>query len=66
METAEAVLLFQTVTQTSPLNGGLSFSFFVPNLPAASGFPLTFQWAVFDPLAADGISHTSAVTANLQ
>ena len=64
--TAEALLLLQTVTQTSPLNGGLSFSFFVPNLPIASGYPLTFQWAVLDPLAADGISHTSAVTAVLQ
>ncbi|HLQ37773.1 MAG TPA: hypothetical protein VK348_08230 [Planctomycetota bacterium] len=64
--TANVLLLLQTVTQSSPLNGGLSYSFVVPNLPAAVGFPLTFQWGVLDPLAASGIAHTSAVTATLQ
>jgi hypothetical protein len=38
----------------------------VPNTPAAVGLPLSFQWGVLDPAAADGLAHTSAVTALLQ
>ena len=67
--TADALLFLTTVLQNgvaSPLVGGLSFTFVVPNLPSATGFPLTFQWAVFDPLAPDSLSHTGAATATLQ
>jgi len=35
----------------------------VPNTPAAIGFPLSFQWGVFDPAALDGFSHTGGATA---
>jgi hypothetical protein len=64
--TGDAVLVLQAVSHTSPLMGGASFTFAVPNLPAAAGFPLTFQWGVLDPIAADGLSHSAAATAVLQ
>jgi hypothetical protein len=64
--TAEVALFTTTVTQSSPFVGGATWSFFVPDVPAAVGFPLTFQWGVVDPLAASGIAHTGAVTALLQ
>ena len=35
----------------------------VPNTAAAIGFPLSFQYAIFDPQAADGLSHTGGATA---
>lgn len=64
--TPDLLLTFPTLTHTSPLSGGLSYSLFVPNQPAAIGYPLSCQWGVFDAMAADGFSHTGAVTANLQ
>mgnify|MGYP001220335153 CR=1 FL=1 len=42
------------------------YTILVPNDPAAIGFPLSLQWGVFDPLAADGFSHSAAVTALIQ
>jgi len=64
--TGDVLLFAQTRLHTSPTSGAASYTFFVPNTPAASGLPLTFQWGVLDPLAADGLAHTSAVTALLQ
>jgi hypothetical protein len=64
--TGDVMLFLQTKSHTSPFVGGTSYSFHVPNLPAAIGLPLSFQWGVLDPAAADGLSHTSAVTAFLQ
>ncbi len=64
--TPDVLLTFTTKTHTSPLVGGQNFSLFVPNVASAYGFPLSFQWGIFDPLAVDGFSHTSAVTALLQ
>lgn len=61
------VLFFTTRFGTTPsFRGTATHTFRVPNLPAAAGFPLSFQWGVFDPAAADGLSHTAAVTALLQ
>jgi len=64
--TGDVLLFVQTRLHTSPTSGALSYSFFVPNTPVASGLPLTFQFGVLDPIAADGLSHTGAVTALLQ
>jgi hypothetical protein len=64
--TPDLLLTFVTELHTSPLGGATRYSLFVPNQPAAVGFPLSFQWGVFDPAALDGFSHTSAVTALLQ
>lgn len=64
--TADVALFTTTVTQTSPFVGGACWSFYVPNVAAAVGFPLTFQWGILDPLALDGIAHTAAVMALLQ
>jgi hypothetical protein len=61
--TPDLLLTIITKTQTNPLNGGVCYSLFVPNQPSAIGFPLSFQWGVFDALALDGFSHTGAVTA---
>ncbi len=61
--TPDLLLSVITRTHTNPLVGGLGVSIFVPNTPAAVGYPLSFQWGVFDVLALDGFSHTSAVTA---
>jgi len=61
--TPELLLTMTTRTHTSPLVGGISYSLFVPNTPAAIGFPLSFQWGVFDPAALDGFSHTGGATA---
>lgn len=63
--TADAVLRSRT-THTSPSVGATSHTFRVPNLPGASGFPLTRQWTVLDQAGAGGIAHTAAVTATLQ
>ena len=62
----DVLLFLQTRLHSTPTAGAVSYSFFVPNMPAAIGLPLTFQWGVLDPVAADGLSHTSAVTAQLQ
>ena len=64
--TGEVVLLVQPWLHTSPLAGALSHTFFVPNLPAASGLPVSFQFGVFDPAAQLGFAHSAAVTAVLQ
>lgn len=61
--TPDLLLTMLTKTHTNPLTGGLGFTLFVPNNPSAIGFPLSFQWGVFDPMALDGFSHTAAVTA---
>ncbi|MEI6129386.1 MAG: hypothetical protein WCR59_04915 [Planctomycetota bacterium] len=60
--TADVLLLLQTTLQSNPSNGGADYSFFIPNVASVAGFPLTFQWAIFDPLAADGIAHSAAIT----
>lgn len=64
--TANVSVLATTRSHTSPFVGAVSTSFFVPNAPAAIGLPLSFQWAVFDAAAADGLAHSAAVTARLQ
>ena len=61
--TPDLLLTMMTRLHTNPLRGGVSFTLFVPNSPAAVGFPLSFQWGVFDPAALDGFAHTGAVTA---
>ena len=65
--TPDALLVLPTETNFPDLGplltGGASTTVLVPNMPSAVGFPLSFQWGVFDPLALDGFSHTSAVTA---
>jgi hypothetical protein len=61
--TPDLLLTLTTKTQTSPLSGGLDHSLFVPNTPTAIGFPLSFQWGVFDVAALDSFSHSAAVTA---
>lgn len=64
--TGEALLLVQTWLHTNPLCGAASYTFHVPNTPAANGLPLSFQFGMVDPQAALGFAHTSAVTAVLQ
>jgi hypothetical protein len=64
--TGDVIVFLQTRLHTNPTAGAVSYSFFVPNTPAALGLDLSFQWGVLDPAAADGLSHTSAVTAVLQ
>lgn len=65
--TPDLLLTATTRTQfTTPLVGGIAHTMAVPNTPAAVGFPLSFQWGVFDAQAADGFSHTAAVTAVIQ
>lgn len=61
--TPDVLLAFVTKTQTSPLVGCACHSLHVPDDPAWQGFPLAFQWGVFDPAAADGFSHTAAALA---
>jgi hypothetical protein len=61
--TPEILLPFVTKSHTSPFVGGATHTLFVPNDPIWQGFPLSFQWGVFDPMAADGFAHTAAVTA---
>jgi hypothetical protein len=64
--TPDLLLTVQTRTHTSPLVGAASHTLAVPATPAAIGFPLSFQWGVFDALALDGFSHSAAVTATIQ
>jgi hypothetical protein len=61
--TPDLLLTMLTKTHTSPLVGGVSYTLVVPNTASAVGFPLSFQWGVFDIAAADGFSHTGAATA---
>jgi hypothetical protein len=61
--TPDVLLTVTTRAQSNPTSGGWCQTFFVPNTPAAVGFPLSFQYGVFDPLAADGFSHTGGATA---
>lgn len=61
--TPDVLLTVTTRAQSNPTSGGWCQTFFVPNTPAAIGFPLSFQYGVFDPLAADGFSHTGGATA---
>ncbi|MCB9877811.1 MAG: hypothetical protein H6835_09440 [Planctomycetes bacterium] len=63
--TPDLLLAFVTKTQTSPLTGGFAYTLWVPDQPSAIGLPISFQWGVFDAAAADGFSHTGAVTAVL-
>ncbi|GAB4137887.1 MAG: hypothetical protein Fur0037_03310 [Planctomycetota bacterium] len=61
--TASANVLVTTELSAGPSVGSSTWSIFVPNHPAASGFPLALQWVVLDPAAQDGISHSAAVLA---
>lgn len=61
--TPDILLAYVTKTHTNPLSGGLSTSIFVPNDPTWHNLPLSFQWAVLDPAAVDGFSHTGGATA---
>jgi len=61
--TPEILTLFVTKTHTNPLSGGISATLSVPNDPTWHALPLSFQWAVLDPLAVDGWSHTGGATA---
>lgn len=62
----EVLLFLQTRLHSNPTAGACSYSLFVPNDPVAVGLSIAFQWGVLDPAAADGLSHTSAVTAVIQ
>ncbi|MBK8096734.1 MAG: hypothetical protein IPK26_06480 [Planctomycetes bacterium] len=64
--TGEVLLLMNTRLHSSPTAGAVSHTLQVPNTPLAIGLPVSFQWFVLDPAAADGIAHSAAVTANLQ
>jgi hypothetical protein len=61
--TPDLILTVTTKTHTNPLSGGLGYTVFVPNTPSAIGFPLSFQWGVFDVAALDSFSHTGGATA---
>ncbi|MBM3974698.1 MAG: hypothetical protein FJ301_11425 [Planctomycetes bacterium] len=61
--TPDALVSLTTRAQSNPISGGYDYTFFVPNTPAAIGFPLSFQYGIFDPQAADGFSHTGGATA---
>lgn len=61
--TPDLLLTMLTKTHTNPLTGGVSYTLFVPNTASAVGFPLSFQWGIFDVAAADGFSHSGAATA---
>jgi hypothetical protein len=61
--TPEVLVSLTTRAQNNPTSGGCDHTFFVPNTAAAIGFPLSFQYAIFDPQAAAGLSHTGGATA---
>ncbi len=61
--TPDVVLTTTTRLHTNPTSGGISYTLQVPNVPSAIGYPLSFQWGVFDPQALDGFSHSGAATA---
>lgn len=60
--TPDLLLTMLTRTHSSPLVGGVSHTVPIPVSAAAIGFPLSFQWGVFDALAQDGFSHSPAIT----
>ncbi|MEO6594826.1 MAG: hypothetical protein ABIP94_08750 [Planctomycetota bacterium] len=63
----QVTVFLSTLYVNSPVwRGSLSHTLRVPNTPSAVGFPLSFQWGIFDGAAAEGLSHTAAVTALLQ
>ena len=64
--TADTSLFVQTNFQSNPFNGGQAVTFFVPNDPGLANVPIAFQWAVVDPIAADGLSHTAGLQVVLQ
>lgn len=64
--TGDALLFVRTLLHSSPTSGACSFTFAVPNVPAAQGLSLAFQWGVFDNAAQDGLAHSAAITALLQ
>lgn len=61
--TPDVFLTFTTRVQTNPVSGGTCQTVLVPNTPAAIGFPLSFQFGIFDPQAPNGVSHTGGATA---
>lgn len=61
--TPDVLLTLTTRPHSNPTSGGVHHSLFVPNVPGAIGFPLSFQWGVFDVQASGGFSHSAAVTA---
>ncbi|MFY9340857.1 MAG: hypothetical protein WAT39_00115 [Planctomycetota bacterium] len=61
--TPDLLVSVLTRTHTNPLTGGLGYTLFVPNVATAIGFPLSFQWGIFDVVALDSFSHSAAVTA---
>lgn len=63
--TPDILFVFVTKTHSSPLVGGISATFAVPDDVSYHGLPLSFQWAVFDAVALDGLSHTGGATASI-
>lgn len=61
-----ATILVTTELLSSPTSGGASLTLRVPNLAGLAGLQLALQWVVYDPMAADSLSHSSAVTATIQ
>ena len=61
--TPDVLVTTTTRLHSNPTSGAASYTLAVPNTPNALGFPLSFQWGVFDVLALDGFSHTGAATA---
>ncbi|MEQ1634907.1 MAG: hypothetical protein ABL997_21180 [Planctomycetota bacterium] len=59
--TADVSWFVLTSTQSSPFVGGATLSLTVPDDPGLVNVPFAFQWAILDPLAADGIAHTAAI-----
>lgn len=64
--TPDILVAAVTRMHVSPLNGGISQTLMVPDTPFVVGYAAAFQWLVFDPAAADGISHTAAALAIIQ
>lgn len=64
--TGEVLLFLRPVLHSTPTSGAVSYTMPVPNTPLAIGLPISFQWGVFDTSAAQGFSHSAAVTVNLQ
>ncbi len=64
--TADLSLFTTTVSESSPLVGGISLTLRVPLDPQLAGLAAALQWGILDPLAADGIAHTAAIGVVLQ
>ena len=64
--TSELVWLVTTRLQSNPSSGGYDLTIPTPNDPGLAGIPIGLQWAVLDPLAQDGLSHSAAVEVTLQ